>query len=264
MVRVSRTFPQKLAYASVHECKRCRERRLDRRTFHIALHSKSRCPHCGSERLTIFKTRDRIDPLYKGPLSLLQGLLGASLYHCAVCRLQFYDLRHPSEAALLMKRANGPAPASSFARNSSPQPPSSLNRTIQTVEVRPPIPCTEPARATAVLSAALKIIGHIESDEDLYLEGELEGSVDLAGCCFTIGKQGKALAIVKAREVVVLGMFHGNLEATESTMVADGAELIGDIHTAFIRIEDGANVRGNIDILKQPAAQCELPAPAGQ
>lgn len=258
MVRVARTLPQKFAYSSIHECKRCRERRVDRRKLRIALHSSSRCPHCGSERLTIFKKRDRIDRLYKSPLSLLQGLLGASLYHCPVCRLQFYDLRDPSQAALLMQRANGPAATSGITRDASPKPPNSLNTTGPRAGMRPPLAPLrpEPPRAAAVLGAAIKIIGHVQSNEDLCLEGELEGSVDLAGCRFTIGKHGKALAIVKAREVVVLGIFHGNLQAAESVMVANGAELTGDIHAAFVRIEDGANVRGNIDILKQPTANC--------
>jgi cytoskeletal protein CcmA (bactofilin family) len=59
--------------------------------------------------------------------------------------------------------------------------------------------------------------------------------------------------MVTAREVVVLGVLHGNVEATGSTLIGNGGEMIGDIHTPFIRIDDGANMRGKIDIIKQTA-----------
>jgi cytoskeletal protein CcmA (bactofilin family) len=254
VVRVSRTFVQRFVYSSIRECKQCKGQQVNRRSFKIDLHS-SRCPHCHTERLTVFKRRDGIDRLYKGPLSILQGLLGANLYHCPVCRLQFYDLRGLSEAAESARRSKGWERAPAMAGSTSPKPPSSFNTPANAVDIRRVVAIegSQPAREGALIGTAITVIGHIQSEEDLYLEGEVEGSVDVARGRFTIGRQGKARAMVTAREVVVLGVLHGNVEVTGSALIGNGGEMIGDIHTPFIRIDDGANMRGKIDIIRETA-----------
>lgn len=254
VVRVSRTFAQRFVYSSIHECEQCKARQVNRKSFKIDFHS-SRCPHCRTERLTVFKKRDGIDKLYKGPLSILQGLLGANLYHCPVCRLQFYDLRGLSETAESTKRSEGRQRAPAMAASTSPKPPSSFNTPANAAEIRGVVAIerSQTACEGALIGTAITVIGHIQSEEDLCLEGEVEGSVDVAGGRFTIGRQGRARAMVTAREVVVLGVLHGNVEATGSASIGNGGEMIGDIHTPFIRIDDGANMRGKIDIIKQTA-----------
>ena len=91
-VRVERTFYQRLIYAAVYQCRRCRRKSGE---LHFAplfsLHSI--CPRCGSERPERVRRRDPIESLYKSPLSLVQRLFGAPLYYCFYCRLQFYDFR---------------------------------------------------------------------------------------------------------------------------------------------------------------------------
>ena len=93
--RVHRTFNEKLMYMAVYECKRCHTRKPEPRWFVLYLGDHPRCPRCGTYRLTRLATRDRIDPMFRSILSMVQRVFGANLYHCRYCRIQFYDMRAP-------------------------------------------------------------------------------------------------------------------------------------------------------------------------
>ena len=99
------------------------------------------------------------------------------------------------------------------------------------------------------------IKGQIFSREDLTIDGEIDGSVELHEHRLTVGPNGKLQAGVKAREVVVLGTIHGNVEASDKIDIRKDAKLVGDIKTARIVIEDGAYFKGSIDIARPEAAQ---------
>jgi cytoskeletal protein CcmA (bactofilin family) len=113
----------------------------------------------------------------------------------------------------------------------------------------------------ATLGKSVVIKGQILSREDLTLDGEVEGTVELQEHRLTIGPNGKVSATVKAREIVILGTIHGNVEATDKIDIRKDAKLVGDIRTARIVIEDGAYFKGNIDIVRtdRPAAAKEAP-----
>jgi cytoskeletal protein CcmA (bactofilin family) len=115
----------------------------------------------------------------------------------------------------------------------------------------------------ATIGKAVKISGNIYSREDLYVDGELEGTVEAMEHKLTIGPNGVVKATIKAREVVVLGAIHGNVEATDKIEIRKDAKLTGDIRTARIIIEDGAYFKGSIDIVKpEPKAAAAAPKPA--
>jgi cytoskeletal protein CcmA (bactofilin family) len=99
------------------------------------------------------------------------------------------------------------------------------------------------------------IKGQIFSREDLLIDGEVEGTVEAHDHRVTVGPNGKVQAGVKAREIVVLGTIHGNVEATDKMDIRKDAKLIGDIKTSRIVIEDGAYFKGSIDITKGEAAR---------
>jgi cytoskeletal protein CcmA (bactofilin family) len=80
----------------------------------------------------------------------------------------------------------------------------------------------------------------------------------------TVGPNGKLQAGVKAREVVVLGTIHGNVEASDKIDIRKDAKLVGDIKTARIVIEDGAYFKGSIDIARPEAARAPAPAAKSQ
>ncbi len=111
---------------------------------------------------------------------------------------------------------------------------------------------------SANIGKSVMIKGQIFSREDLTIDGEVEGTVELQENRLTVGPNGKVVASVKAREIVVLGTIHGNVETTDKIDIRKDAKLVGDIKTARIVIEDGAYFKGNIDIIKaevvRPAA----------
>src|SRR3974390_242468 len=113
----------------------------------------------------------------------------------------------------------------------------------------------------ATIGKAVKVVGQIYSKEDLYVDGDLEGTVEALEHKLTIGPNGTVHAAVKAREVVALGTIQGNVEATDRIEIKKDAKLVGDIKTARIIIEDGAYFKGSIDIVKAEPAR---PAPRPQ
>ena len=110
-----------------------------------------------------------------------------------------------------------------------------------------------------VIGAAVWIKGEILSREDLRLDGEAEGTLQVDGR-LTVGQQGKAHANITAREVVMAGKVEGNIDASERVVLAKGSELTGDVKTAGIVIEDGAFFKGGIDIVR-PAPTTKAAAP---
>ena len=116
---------------------------------------------------------------------------------------------------------------------------------------------------SATIGKAVKINGQIYSKEDLYVDGDVEGTVEPMQHKLTIGPNGKVHAAIKAREVVVLGSIQGNVEASDKIEIRKDAKLVGDIKTARIIIEDGAYFKGSIDIVKpEPKAGRPAPQPA--
>jgi cytoskeletal protein CcmA (bactofilin family) len=117
-------------------------------------------------------------------------------------------------------------------------------------------PAKQPAdapRGVAAIGKSVIIKGQILSREDLYLDGEMEGTVEVPDHRLTIGPHAKLSAGIRAREVVVLGAVNGNVEASDKIDIRKDAKLVGDIKTGGIIIEDGAYFKGSIDIVRQAA-----------
>jgi cytoskeletal protein CcmA (bactofilin family) len=118
---------------------------------------------------------------------------------------------------------------------------------------------------SATIGKAVKVVGQIFSREDLFVDGEVEGTVEALEHKLTVGPNGIVKAAVKAREVVALGTVQGNVEATEKIEIRKDAKVVGDIRTARIVIEDGAFFKGSIDIVRaeapKPAAVPAKPQP---
>jgi cytoskeletal protein CcmA (bactofilin family) len=121
------------------------------------------------------------------------------------------------------------------------------------------------ARGSATIGKAVKIVGQIFSKEDLFVDGDVEGTVEALEHKLIIGPHGTVHATVKAREVVAQGTVQGNVEATEKIEIRKDAKLVGDIRTARIIIEDGAYFKGSIDIVKpEPSKTAPKPAQPAQ
>jgi cytoskeletal protein CcmA (bactofilin family) len=153
-----------------------------------------------------------------------------------------------------------------------PQPAQAPAPIAESRKETAPVSSMPPARfepenrgGAATIGKAVKVVGQIFSREDLYVDGEVEGTVEALEHKLTIGPNGTVKATVKAREVVALGNIQGNVEAADKIEIRKDAKLTGDIRTARIIIEDGAYFKGSIDIVKpEPAKAAKASTPAAQ
>ena len=111
-----------------------------------------------------------------------------------------------------------------------------------------PHPALPTARNVACMGASLEIKGKITGEEDLQIDGKVEGPVSLPGQRLTVGRTGQLNSEITAREVVVYGKVTGNLRARDRVEIKKDGEVIGDIATARISVEDGAYFKGRIEI----------------
>jgi cytoskeletal protein CcmA (bactofilin family) len=126
----------------------------------------------------------------------------------------------------------------------------------------PPSRTTTPAGEQATIGKGLFIKGEITGSESLFIDGKVEGSINLAGNRVTIGRNGQVAANITAREIVVLGKVRGNVSATDRVDIRAEGSLSGDVAAARISIEDGAFFKGGIDIRKPDAKGAPAGAPA--
>ncbi len=103
---------------------------------------------------------------------------------------------------------------------------------------------------TARLGASLHVKGEITGNEDLAIDGSVEGLVHLEDRKLTVGASARVTADVIAREVVVYGNVKGNLRARDRIEIKKDGSVVGDLTTARIMIEDGAYFKGSIEIDK--------------
>ena len=121
------------------------------------------------------------------------------------------------------------------------------------------------SRNAATIGKAVKVVGQIFTKEDLYVDGDVEGTIESQDNKVTIGPNGRVQASIKARDVIILGQVQGNVETSDKVDIRKDAKLVGDIVTSRISIEDGALFKGSIDIKKaepKPAAPAPTPAVA--
>ncbi len=111
-----------------------------------------------------------------------------------------------------------------------------------------------PSRSIATIGKSVLVKGQLSGSEDLYIDGEVEGTVELRDHNLTVGPNGRVNASLHARDIVVLGKVKGNVQASDRLEIRKSGSLVGDIVTARVVIEDGAYFKGSIDIQKAPAA----------
>jgi len=164
------------------------------------------------------------------------------------------------------KKRDEEPPRPSYTPPAPPAPSAPATKPIETRR-ETPVSSMPPARFepevkgnSATIGKAVKVVGQIFSREDLFVDGEVEGTVEALEHKLTVGPNGSVKAAIKAREVVALGSVQGNVEATEKIEIRKDAKLVGDIRTARIIIEDGAYFKGSIDIVKPEPAKVKPPS----
>lgn len=102
----------------------------------------------------------------------------------------------------------------------------------------------------ANIGKSVVIKGELSGSEDLYLDGQVEGSIELRSNRLTVGPNGRIKANVNARSVSVQGKLEGNVRASDRVDLKQSAVVLGDISTQRITIEEGAYFKGGVDIQK--------------
>ena len=115
----------------------------------------------------------------------------------------------------------------------------------------------------AQIGKSLKLKGEITGSEDIYIDGEVEGTVELKGNSLTVGPNGNVHADVSARSITILGRLQGNVKVGERTEIRKTGSFGGELVTAQIVIEDGAVFCGSIDIVKPGQNAANTPAADG-
>ena len=120
-----------------------------------------------------------------------------------------------------------------------------------------PVKTTSAPMEQATIGSSLHIKGEISGSEALYIDGRVEGAINLPGNRVTVGRNGQVQANINAKEVVVLGKVKGNVTASDRVDIRNEGSLGGDVICQRISIEDGAWFKGSIDIRK-PGQQKEM------
>jgi cytoskeletal protein CcmA (bactofilin family) len=102
----------------------------------------------------------------------------------------------------------------------------------------------------ATIGKSLQIKGEVIGSESLYIDGNIEGTINLPDCRVTVSRDALVAANITAREVVVLGKVSGNVYASERVDIRSEGSLTGDVTTGRITIDEGAFFKGGIDIRK--------------
>jgi cytoskeletal protein CcmA (bactofilin family) len=116
------------------------------------------------------------------------------------------------------------------------------------VHLAEPVPQNPANGGVAIIGKGMIIKGSIHSQQDLLLDGEIDGELVIENCRLTVGPHGKAVANAVASEVDIQGSVTGNVECTGKTSIRASGWLVGDVRTAGIVIESGAYFKGKVEI----------------
>jgi cytoskeletal protein CcmA (bactofilin family) len=103
-------------------------------------------------------------------------------------------------------------------------------------------------RSTAWLGPSLHVMGDITGTEDMLIDGSVEGMIQLNEHKLTVGMAAKLKADIDAREVVIYGCVQGNVHTTGRIEIKKGGSVTGNLRTAQVMIDDGADFKGSIEI----------------
>jgi cytoskeletal protein CcmA (bactofilin family) len=119
----------------------------------------------------------------------------------------------------------------------------------------------KPAEGSTVIGKSVVIRGDLSGNEDLYMDGDIEGTITLADSQLTVGPNARVHANVKVRDIVVFGQLTGNIQATGRVDLRQSASVNGDVLAGRLSIEESAILKGRVE-LKASAEGKVTSAPA--
>ena len=106
----------------------------------------------------------------------------------------------------------------------------------------------EPGAAAGNVSTSISITGEITGREDLFIDGEVQGSVHISEGNVTVGPNGRVVADIEAREIAVRGKVKGTLRGRERVQIGRTGEVTGDIVTRRLAVEEGGIISGKVEV----------------
>lgn len=107
-----------------------------------------------------------------------------------------------------------------------------------------------PARGVSRITSGIRIKGEISGNDDLYIDGQVEGQFRFPQSKVTVGPNGRVQANIEAREIIVEGTVNGNLKASASVQLGGSSQVQGSLTTPRISIDDGARLRGKVEMTR--------------
>src|SRR6187401_428421 len=156
------------------------------------------------------------------------------------------DAAKPSAPA-----GQGPAPAQ---HNPAPLTAEPTSRPAQASDTQ-----RGQERTVVNIGKSVVIKGELNGSEDLTIEGQVEGKIELKDHALTIGPNGKIKAQIFAKSVIVLGEVSGNVTASEKVDIRDGGSVDGDITSPRVAIAEGAHFRGSVDMQRKGGQPAQKP-----
>ena len=175
--------------------------------------------------------------------------------------------------------ATGPEPPSSVGLASGPgaeprkvgtmlQPPENKNAVPTASNTYTPVKTSSAPIEQATIGRSLVIKGEISGGESLFVDGRIEGTVNIPEHRVTVGRNGVVTADVNAREAVIMGKVNGNIICSDRLDIRSEGSVTGDVVVQRISVEDGAILKGSVQVQaseqknKQPQQQQQKPAEA--
>jgi cytoskeletal protein CcmA (bactofilin family) len=148
--------------------------------------------------------------------------------------------------------------------DNSSEPTNSSKAASVTPSTTPSLSAASPAssRASASISLGIRIKGEVTGSEDLFVDGLVDGKLNLTNGSLTIGPNGNVKADVNAREVIVRGKVEGKVTGRDKVQLWSTGQITGEVQTERLSIEEGAVLKGKVEAGKQPTKTTEIKATA--
>jgi cytoskeletal protein CcmA (bactofilin family) len=148
--------------------------------------------------------------------------------------------------------------------DNSSEPTNSSKAASVTPSTTPSLSAASPAssRASASISLGIRIKGEVTGSEDLFVDGLVDGKLNLTNGSLTIGPNGNVKADVNAREVIVRGKVEGKVTGRDKVQLWSTGQITGEVQTERLSIEEGAVLKGKVEAGKQPTKTTEIKAAA--
>lgn len=121
----------------------------------------------------------------------------------------------------------------------------------------------KPAEGSTVIGKSVTIRGEVSGEEDLYMDGVVEGAISLSGSRLTLGPNARVKADINAHDVVIYGVVEGDIRATGRIELRESAVLLGNIIAGRLSIEENASIKGKVE-LSEVAAGSSTSRPSAE